>query len=769
MDSSPGPDGIPYSFLKHFWPVIGPIILKAWAYSLEQGVLPPSHKLSYLKLIPKAGKDSRMISNLRPITLSNTDHKLITKTYAKKLTSIVDCQIEEGQTAYIPGRLINDNIRSLLMAIDLAEVDDSIDGVMVSLDAKKAFDSVDHRYIRKCLEAFGLGNFVKIFDILYKDLSSDIIINGSTVKGYKILRGVKQGDALSCILFIMCIEPLLKNIKANDRIRPISTECLPIEIPKSYGFADDITVLGQRSIESVQEIFNEYEKFTRASGLTLNADKTEILCFNAARQTNHQFEVTYLDQRYVITSMPRVKVNGIIFLQDARQREIINVRKSTEAMEKLLRAWSTRSLTLLGRILIIKTYAVSQVIFLMQSMKLTEASYKSIDRVLFKYLWNRNFNASRAPDRIKRKVMYTPTSLGGFGMLNVRELADSLDLRSYARLMVSNHPFLKGIKTLIDSGNFFNIRVNAPVDQKLRWSVELLNRKRLKIIDWPIEVILASTNLVSVLSEMKLTQLLTPAGRRSISYFMIHRRVPNVEVRQLRLTELSSVARQLAYPRLRPILEEIIRRRQAVQGNIISELIYPTKSKTLVSIGTLSSKTLRMDSIDEEDQMICLFKLGIALTPGELARWTSQMKKLTSTRHKNILLRLAHGDIFSNGRLHRFNLRETASCSNCAESNESILHRVIECPTAREAWRLLEEAKVKLGFPRLTDTSIESVLGLKDRIGKIELALHAELILKLTSISESYCPVRLVKAAVKLIGYSERLDPALKSRFNQLG
>ena len=76
------------------------------------------------------------------------------------------------------------------------------------MDFQTAFDSVDHRYIRRCLEAFGLGNFVRIFDILYKDLSSDIIINGSTVRGYRILRGVKQGDALSCILFIMCIEPL---------------------------------------------------------------------------------------------------------------------------------------------------------------------------------------------------------------------------------------------------------------------------------------------------------------------------------------------------------------------------------------------------------------------------------------------------------------------------------------------------------------------------------------------------------------------------------
>ena len=40
-DSAPGPDGIPYSYLKHFWKDIGPLLLQAWQYSLNIGSLPP--------------------------------------------------------------------------------------------------------------------------------------------------------------------------------------------------------------------------------------------------------------------------------------------------------------------------------------------------------------------------------------------------------------------------------------------------------------------------------------------------------------------------------------------------------------------------------------------------------------------------------------------------------------------------------------------------------------------------------------------------------
>ena len=331
IDSAPGPDGIPYSYLKFFWRDFGPVLLESWKYSLRTKNLPPSHKVSLLRLIPKAGKDSRVISNLRPITLSNTDHKLITKTYAHKLTKIVAGCIGEEQTAYIPGRLINDNLRAMLMTIDLANVDLNVKGTVVSLDAKKAFDSVDHRYIKKCLSAFGLDRFVAIFDVLYKQLKSDIIFNGKVFNGYQILRGVKQGDALSCIIFIMCMEPLIRKIKANVAIEPIESQFLRINIPKVYSFADDVTVLTKNEDRCIQEIFCEYEKFTKASGLLLNAEKTEILCFNGHRQRDARsiFNVNYNGVDYHIQSMERIKVNGLILLQQPSQREEVNAIKAS--------------------------------------------------------------------------------------------------------------------------------------------------------------------------------------------------------------------------------------------------------------------------------------------------------------------------------------------------------------------------------------------------------------------------------------------------------
>ena len=746
-------------------------MLEAWKFSLVTGSLPQSHKVSYLKLIPKPGKDSRKISNLRPITLSNTDHKLITKSYSRRLTEVAAAVISQEQTAYIPGRLINDNVRSMIMTIDLAN-EEEIDGVLVSLDAKKAFDSVDHRYIRKCLVAFGLTSFVPIFDILYKELKSNIILNKKVIDGYKILKGVKQGDALSCILFIICMEPLLRNVKVNNRIEPIESTRLVIEFPKIYSFADDVNILMKRRDTSLDQLFREYEKFSEQSGLVLNAEKTEILCFNNRREHGLNFNIRYMGKAYGIKGKEELKINGILFRQDPKKREEVNVEKAIASMERLLRSWSTRHLTLIGRILILKTYGLSQLIYLMQSMTLGEASRKAVIKVIYKYLWNRNYDAAKAPERLKRSIMTAPLNCGGFGMLDLNELSDSLDLRSYGRLMTSIHPFLEQIRRLINDNDFFNVTISHPVDNKLRKSLVLVNHARRRMLHWPEDVLLTNTNFINCIRTMRLIHLLTPQGKQSVSYFLIHRRLRNATVGQVTAAELSNITRYVIYPELIPILTKLSMRHGLIfpNGNMARGELYPLlNSQKLVKVSTLSSKVFRLHLKSSEDNLICAYKIGMLLTPGEVKNWVRNKRKLTSTRHKNILLRLAHGDIFSNSRLFKFGLLEDPKCNNCDQDNETVIHRFIECPKAIAAWAKLDEAKIKLNLSPLTDLTIENLVGAGDRLDKLELTLNAELLHRLAaSGGKEYCPIQVVKMAIKTIGTCECLEGEQLNRFKEL-
>ena len=83
-------------------------------------------------------------------------------------------------------------------------------------------------------------------------------------------------------------------------------------------------------------------------------------------------------------------------------------------------------------------------------------------------------------------------------------------------------------------------------------------------------------------------------------------------------------------------------------------------------------------------------------------------------------------------------------------------------------WRLLGEAKLRLNRCPLTDGSIESLLGITDNLNKLELALNAELLLKLSTRSEVYCPKALVKSVLKFISYAEKLGTEMKTKFDNL-
>ena len=361
--------------------------------------------------------------------------------------------------------------------------------------------------------------------------------------------------------------------------------------------------------------------------------------------------------------------------------------------------------------------------------------------------------------------MLTPVKYGGFGMLDFKLLGESLDLRSYGRLMETKHPFLTQLKPLIMSEDFFNLQINVHVDKKLKNSLKLLNKDRRKLFKWPLDTLVSNTHFCSAMGNLKLRTVLNRAGRQCIQFFNIHTRCPAARVSQLTIAEFQSIARHLIYPELGAIINELLTRRVMQPPDADVNAFYPTKNHQIVKISGLTSKALRINQHVKEDQMICVYKIGLILTPGELISWTYRASKLTSTRHKNIILRVAHGDIFSNDRLFRFNLIDSPACRNCNELNESIQHRILECQLAANAWTKLNESKSRLGLSPLTDLTLENILGAKDNLNKIEFALNAELIHKLTSRSEHPCPDRLVRSVIKLIYCSEYLSQDLRNAF----
>jgi reverse transcriptase-like protein len=122
-------------------------------------------------------KDRSEISNYRPITLLNTDYKLLTKALVIQLTDDNSDLIHRDQSGFILKRSIFNTIRLVNTLINYANIIET-DGTIVTLDQEKAYDKIRHDYLWATLEHFNIPEtFIRTAKELYKHAYMQIAIN----------------------------------------------------------------------------------------------------------------------------------------------------------------------------------------------------------------------------------------------------------------------------------------------------------------------------------------------------------------------------------------------------------------------------------------------------------------------------------------------------------------------------------------------------------------------------------------------------------------
>ena len=155
-NKSPGSDGITTEFYKIFWNDIKSFYIKSLNYSFENGSLTTLQKQGIISLLPKKDKNLDNLKNWRPLTLLNTDYKIATKSIANRIKKFLPNIIDCSQTGFIKGRYIGENIRLIQETIEKLE-NENLPGLLFFADFEKAFDSISHKYILRCLKSFNFG------------------------------------------------------------------------------------------------------------------------------------------------------------------------------------------------------------------------------------------------------------------------------------------------------------------------------------------------------------------------------------------------------------------------------------------------------------------------------------------------------------------------------------------------------------------------------------------------------------------------------------
>jgi hypothetical protein len=152
--------------------------------------------------------DATDVSNYRPITLLNTDYRVLARVLASRLGRGLATVVGPEQSAFLPGRGIGDNIHMLqLLPAALASqqgqpgLPDA--GAVAFLDFAKAYDTVDRQFLYDMLQAVGGQDIIPWVRVLLTHTCAAAVVNGVTSRRAEWFAGVRQGCPLSPVLYLL--------------------------------------------------------------------------------------------------------------------------------------------------------------------------------------------------------------------------------------------------------------------------------------------------------------------------------------------------------------------------------------------------------------------------------------------------------------------------------------------------------------------------------------------------------------------------------------
>ena len=424
-NKTPGTDGLSTEFYKFFWGRIKKIVYESFQYSLEHGNLSQDQKRSILTLLPKDGKDIRYLKNWRPLSILNTDYKILTKLLANRLQKVIGNIVSEDQVGYIKGRQLTQNCRKIIDVFEIT-ASQTDPGIAMFLDFEKAFDTVDHRFMLNTLAGYNFGPvFCKWIEILYNKPLTSVMNNGYTTDSIEITRGIRQGCPISALLFVLVAEVMAIQIRNDKSIKGIQIESSTITISQ---MADD-TTLFLSNLSSVKQSLEILRHFQKCAGLKLNNEKTKAI--QLGRNT-----VAYQDKFGLNWNDEVIKVTGVLVGKDMDKIVRETLETKITRVKNLLSIWKAHNLTIKGKITVIKSRVMPILLYVVATYPIPSEFIDRIDKLFFDFIW------PNGKHHVKKKVLISSIDAGGLNMPDFETFAKSIKLSWLNKIVIDKSSYI---------------------------------------------------------------------------------------------------------------------------------------------------------------------------------------------------------------------------------------------------------------------------------------------------------------------------------------
>jgi hypothetical protein len=413
----PGPDGFTGQFYKSAWHIVGAQFAVGDTFGLE--------KLNdaVIVLLPKKTGVS-CPGDFRPITLIHSFAKIISKVLALRLAPKLDLLVERNQNAFIRRRSIQDNFKYIQRASVLIRKK-KIPMLLLKLDISKAFDTLSWPFLLELLRARGFGeSWCSWIAALLSTSTSRIMLNEKQGPPIRHLRGVRQGDSLSPMLFIIAMDVLHRLFAKANRdgvLRPLQ---LPEIKFQCSIYADDVILFIRPSVHEAAAVKHILHVFGEASGLKTNLSKCSVTTIfggedalpeivNVLGCQVQNFPIRYLGLQLSTKKLPKAHMHSIV-----------------EAVARKLPPCHGTLMVRSGRLVWIKSVLRAVPIYSMMADSLPPWALEEIDKICRRFLWAGGDSSIRGKAMVAWTTACRPKELGGLGI-------SDLKLSGYALAMVA--------------------------------------------------------------------------------------------------------------------------------------------------------------------------------------------------------------------------------------------------------------------------------------------------------------------------------------------